>query len=308
MIGTIKELRDQREPDPWTNVMFDSQILGTFMSCPREMDLRFNKHYTPIAGTSKAHDKGTLAHEGLRAYYEGMRTGMDYSLRVTAALQACRKLAPTLLTLDSDDILDCYSTLEQYFDHKKNEVIHVVFTEKVFTYVAYEVFPLRITVTGRIDLGILEGSQLVPVDHKSESESWFYSALSNQFKIYALACESQRIYINRVGFQKTKKPADKFKVETITFDNDALLEFRYEVLPYYAKQMLLAAEDNFYPPNYASCIKGHFGCVFSDKYRGGICNVSRDVRQQKLDQYFKVVEWNPADDETLINGKEKEDA
>jgi hypothetical protein len=301
MVTNAEMLEISKDEKSFINVMFDSQILGTFMSCPREMDLKFNRHLRPIASGSKAHDKGTLTHEGLRAYYEGMRIGQDYVVRVGGALQACRKMAPTLLTLDSEDILDVYNTLEQYFDHKKNEVIHVVFTERLFTHVAYEVFPLRIIVTGRIDLGILEGTQLVPVDHKSEAESWFYSALSNQFKIYALACDSTRLYVNRVGFQKSKKPADKFKVETITFDSDALEEFKNEVLPYYAKQMLIAAEDNYYPPNYASCIKGHFGCVFSDKYRGGICNASRAVREEKLNLYFKQEEWDPSRDETKVD-------
>ncbi len=291
-------LEEAQEENKWVNVIFDSQILGTFMSCPREMNYKFNRHLRPMGHLSKGMVKGTLGHEGLRAYYEGMRTGVDYTVRVASALQACRKLAPTLVSLDSEDILDVYNTLEQYFDHKKNEVIHVVFTERLFTHIAYEVFPLRIIVTGRIDLGILEGTQLVPVDHKTESESWFYSALSNQFKIYALACQSPRLYVNRVGFQKTKKAADKFKVETITFDPDVMLEFQNEVLPYYTKQMLIASEENYYPPNYASCIRGHFGCSFSDKFRGGICNASRDIREQKLILYFKEEEWDPKHDET----------
>jgi hypothetical protein len=48
--------------------------------------------------------------------------------------------------------------------------------------------------------------------------------------------------------------------------------------------------------NTTSCIHGHFACQFSDKYNGGICNVSREVREQKLERYFKVgEEWNPAD-------------
>jgi len=281
----------------WTNVMFDSQILGTFMECNREMDLRHNKHLVSVAGPSPSMLKGTLAHEGLRAYYEAYKAGHDFTSRVALALQAARKKAPTLVQLNAEDCLLVYRTLEDYFQHYMGEVIHVAFTEKVFTHVAYEVFPLRIILTGRIDLGTIEGDQLIPNDHKTEAETWFYSSLANQFKFYALACNSSRLYVRRVGFQQSKKPSEKYKVETLTFDKDVMDEYVNITLPYYAKQMLICDEENYYPPNYASCIKGHFGCIFSDKYRGGVCSVDRSIREEKLNLYFKQEEWDPAHDE-----------
>jgi hypothetical protein len=91
-------------------------------------------------------------------------------------------------------------------------------------------------------------------------------------------------------------PEKKFKREDINFDKDVLEEFRNEVLPYYAKQMLIANEEQYYPPNYKNCIKGHWGCVFSDKYSGGICNIPRELREQKINRYFIEKEWNPADE------------
>lgn len=286
------------EEKKWTNVQFDSQILGTFMSCPREMNNKFNKHLVPIGGVSKALEKGLLAHAGLAKFYRLMKDGIDYPTRLAAAKQEMRNIYPTFTALGPEELVLIINTFDEYCDYRKNDVFKVAFTERLFREVIYEQYPLRIILTGRIDLGIMDGNSpdITPVDHKSESESWFYSATSNQFKIYALACNSQRLVVNRFGFQTSVKPEKKFKREELNFDKDVLDEFRYEVLPYYAKQMLISMEDNYYPPNYASCVRGHWGCVFSDKYAAGICTVSREVREQKLRANFIVKEWDPADE------------
>jgi len=285
------------EAEPkWINLQFDSQILGTFMSYPREMNNKFNLHLVPIAGVAKNLEKGLLAHHGLQVFYSLMGKNIDFHTRKAQALQKMREKFPTMNSLEPKDLVLILDTFGEYAEYRKNDVFQVVFTEKLFRFVAYESFPLRVILTGRIDLGIMEsGSEdIIPIDHKSESESWFYSSTSNQFKIYALACGTQRLIVNRFGFQTSVKPEKKFKREEINFDKDILDEFRYETLPYYAKQMLIAMEDNYYPPNYASCVRGHWGCVFSDKYAAGICTVSREVREQKLRANFIQKEWDPA--------------
>ncbi len=278
----------------WVTVQFDSQVLSAFMGCPREMDFRFNQHLVPIIGVSKSIEKGTLVHHGLNIYYDLMGKGESSEIRKLAAIKGIREYAPTLEALEGEDVVDVLRAFEEYHEYRKNDVFHVAFTEKVFKKIVYEVYPLRIVLTGRIDMGVLDlqTQSLIPWDHKSESESWFHSSLRNQFKIYAIACDSQRLIVNRFGFQKTVKADKKFKREDINFESDVLEEFKNEVIPYYAKQMLIANEDNYYPPNYSNCIKGHFACIFSDKHTGGVCNISRGVREDKLKRYFTVKEWN----------------
>lgn len=295
----VERLIDEAEGKPkWTNIQFDPSILSTYMSCPREMNLKYNAHLVPAGGISKSLEKGLLAHKGLACFYRLMKEGIDFTTRKTLALQEVRKFYPTFESLTPDELILILNTLEEYFEYRKNDVFKVVFTEKLFREVIYESFPLRIVLTGRIDLGVLDGngSDILPIDHKTESESWFYSQTSNQFKVYALACNNQRLVVNRIGFQSSVKVEKKFKREELNFDKDVLDEFRHEVLPFYAKQMLISMEDNYYPPNYASCIRGHWGCVFSDKYLAGICTVSREVREQKLRANFIMKEWDPADE------------
>ena len=283
----------------FTTLMFDSQILSAFMACPREMDFRYNQHLVPVGGTSKSMERGTLTHEGLRTYYEGMKRGDDWSIMRLAAIEKIKEYAPTLDRLEGEDVIEVIRNMEEYMEFRKNDVFQVVFTERLFKKIIYEEYPLRIVITGRIDMGVLEpnsSDKIIPWDHKSESEHWFYTALSNQFKMYALACNSNRLVVNRFGFQKTLKPDKKFKREDINFEPDVLDEFREEILPYYAKQMLIAIEDNYFPPNYTNCIKGHFACNFSDKHSGGICNVTRELRAEKIKRYFIQKEWDPKHD------------
>lgn len=283
--------------EKWTNVQLDSQILSTFMSCPCKCNYVFNRHLIPVGGISSSFEKGQLAHIGLHAYWkERIKTG-DYQASAIAGLDAAKKASLTFTNLPVEDALDCFSNLVEFFKFIQQSSWIPVATEQAFRFKAYEDpnLRLRIYLTGRIDL-IVKTPQvpIIPVDNKSESERWFYSQMSNQFRIYALACKSNVLGVQRFGFQKSLKPEDKFKMELLPFDPNTLEEWRTVTLPYWVKQYLLANEDNFWPMNHTSCISGHFACQFSDKYNGGICNVSTEVREQKLERYFKIgEEWNP---------------
>jgi len=294
------ENKSESEARAWTNVEMDSQVLSAFMACPREMELRLIRHLVPVKGVSKGIEKGLMAHKGLQVFYELMKDNVDYSIRRLAAVNAMKEYYPTLDRLEGEDVREVFETFDEYCEYRKNDVFQVVFTERHFRFIAYEdpVLRLRVILTGRIDLGILDyhSPTIIPIDHKSESEHWFYSQLSNQFKIYAIACDTNRLWVNRFGFQKTVKTEKKFKREDLTFDAECLAEFKNEVLPYYAKQILIAQNDGYFPPNYNNCIKGHWGCIFSDRYDGGVCNQPKSIREEKLNRYFVVKEWNPADE------------
>jgi hypothetical protein len=199
----------------WTNIQFDSQILSAFMGCPREMNYKFNRHLVPIGGVSKSIEKGTLVHKGLQVFYEAMKEGLDYSIRKLLAVKVMREYAPTLQSLTGEDLLEVLASFEEYCEYRKNDIFQVVFTERLFKFIVYESFPLRIVLTGRIDMGILDyhSPTIIPVDHKSESEHWFYTETSNQFKIYALACDSPKLIVNRIGCQRRSSSG---KILTLT--------------------------------------------------------------------------------------------
>lgn len=295
--ATTKQVEVSKDMDKWVNIQIDSQILSSFMSCPQKTDYVFNQKLISIRGLSRGISKGQLVHVAAKNYWQSIIDGKDYQESTLLAIESTKLEVKKYPNLEPDDALDVFSNLVQFFKFIQNLNWIPVFVEKHFRFIAYEdpILKLRIILTGRIDLGMKTHQQdLIPIDLKSESERWFYTQMSNQFKIYALACNSNILGVQRFGFQKSLDEKDKFKMELLSFDPDVLEEWRTITLPYYAKQILIAYEDNYWPMNTTSCISGHFACPFSDKYNGGICNVSRSVRKQKIERYFtEGVDWDP---------------
>lgn len=295
---TIENPIETTKEDKYTNVQVDSQILNTFMACPQKVDYVFNRKLIPITGLSVSISKGQLAHTGAKHYWQALLDGKDYQEASILGVNAAKNSLKEFTNLEPDDALEVFSTLVQFFKFIQSYSWIPVFVEKHFRILAYEdtKIKLRIYLTGRIDLGLKTPQvNLIPVDMKSESERWFHSTMSNQFKIYSIACGTNMFGVQRFGFQKTLEPKDKFKMEMLSFDVDILEEWRTITLPYYVKQLLICHEDNYWPMNTSNCIHGHFKCQFSDAYNnGGICSVSRNVREQKLARYFTIGEdWNP---------------
>jgi hypothetical protein len=293
------DLEDVKKVDVgWTTVELDSQVLTAFMSCPAFFNYRFNRHLVPVAGKSVSIEKGTLAHDGLHAYWKARIEGKDYQEAVTDAIEYAKQRALKMEALNPEDGLDVFKTLVEYFKFIVGLSWQPLFVEQHFRFLALEEesIKLRVYLTGRIDIGMRTPQlELVPVDNKSESERWYHSSMSNQFKIYVLACGVNQLGVQRFGFQKTLTPEEKFKMEMISFDPGALEEFRTVTLPYWVGQMLMCKKTDFWPMNTSSCIKGHFKCQFSDAYNnGGICSSSPDLREQKLMRFFREGEpWNP---------------
>lgn len=279
------------------NITIDSQVLSTFMACPRKMNYVFNRHLKPVGGPSQSILKGLLAHDGMHGYWKARIAGSSIEEASVAGLNHTKQKANEYPDLDPEEGLIVFKNLIEYYKHTASLNWIPLFTEQVFKFIVYEdPAGFRIILTGRIDLGVKTPQlAILPIDHKSESERWFYSVMSNQFKIYALACKTNLLGVQRFGFQKTLGPDKKFALELLSFDNDILDEFKNETLPYYARQLLICQETGYYPPNHSSCVTGHFKCQFSDAYHnGGICGVSREIREQKLGRYFIVgEEWNP---------------
>lgn len=299
---TLDETKIETEVvDDWTNVKVDSQVFSAFMSCPRYMDYRYNRHLITITGPSVNILKGTLAHEGTHKFNLARIEGHTWKEAVSIGLAACRVKAPTL-NIDADNALMVYRTLEEFWEFKQSNAVYEIplAAERTFNVKVYEnpELRLRIYLTGRIDyiFKLISGdSGIIPLDYKSESEKWFYSGLSNQFKFYAIATKSDIVVVQRIGFQVTKKPEEKYKTETINFPPGVMKEFIEEIIPQTCMNLVIAMQENKYLPNYTNCIHGHFACMFSDKYNnGGICSVAPDIREEKIRSYFSIgIEWNP---------------
>ena len=285
-------------PDKWTNVQVDSQVLSLFMSCPRKYQYVFDRHLQPVSGVKPAFQRGTIVHDALLAYWrERIKTG-DYQVAVQLAIRKAKEQFDKSSAFDADQKLYNLGVILEFLKWIQGMNWIPLEAEKYFKIKIYEDhnLKLRIFLTGRIDL-IVRTPQIakLPIDLKTESERWFHTQMSNQFRIYCMACEVNLLGVQRVGFQEKLEAKDKFKLELMPFDPDVLEEWRTETLPYWVKQLMIAHEENYFPMNTTNCVHGHFKCEFSDANEQGFCNVSRNIREQKISRYFVIGEpWDPS--------------
>ena len=105
--------------------------------------------------------------------------------------------------------------------------------------------------------------KLAIADHKRASRDYNYSMLRNQFMLYATALETDTVIVNKVGFQKSKKPAERFLRQSFVYHPEILEEWKRDTI-YRAKEMLVAQQTNYYKRNRTSCEK--FNGCFLQKY------------------------------------------
>lgn len=294
----IPGIEVSRTEDKWTNIQVDSQVLSAFMACPAKYAYVFIHHLIPLAGMSKSIRKGSIVHDGLLGYWTERISSGDYQIAAKLAIDIVKERLSKEIDFENDEKLYVLQTMIEFFKYIMKSSWIPRAAEKYFRVKAYEneELRLRIFLNGKIDL-ILESPQIkvLPVDVKTEAERWFHTQMSNQFRIYCIATKTNILGVQRFGFQTSLSEDEKFKMELLPFDQDILDEFRTITVPYWVQQLIIAHEENFFPMNPTNCVHGHFKCQFSDAYNGGICNVSRSVREQKLSRYFVVgKEWDPS--------------
>jgi hypothetical protein len=149
---------------------------------------------------------------------------------------------------------------------------------------------LRILLEGRVDLivRLLGNEQVIMiVDHKTGSRNQEPSVLSNQFMGYAwafkdvFATATPRVVINKIGFQKTLAPKERFRRYVRSFTTPRLEEWREETI-YWIHQIVKAVDANYYVKNLTGCDK-YSGCIFRD-----VCAADPSARQYKLQTQFKI--------------------
>lgn len=180
-------------------------------------------------------------------------------------------------------------TCEQYFDFYQVDRWVPLFVEEVKGKVLYEDDDIRILWKAKLDLGVDTNNGIYPVDHKTMQQNRSQLSLNNQFIGQCLLMESRTVIINKIGFQISLKPAEKFTRAVISYSADRLLEWQSEILPYWANFLVHCQETGYYPPNFTHC-DGKFGwCQFAKD----ICQADKNMREEELKKGFIVGEpWD----------------
>lgn len=309
------------------NVILDSQILTTLMACPRLADFRFNHNFIPIGGKSNSLECGSIVHIFLEYLYKSIIQGVKREQAVGFAFAAaemyirgcplCTDFTPSEgkakpecghkanefpgvknTPKESEGyktgwhwVLD---TCQQYVDFWRNDHWVPLEVEIVKGEVLYEDDEIRIFWKAKLDLTTDTNQGIYPVDHKTMKQRRDTTSMNNQFMGQCLIMKTQKVFINKVGFQTTLKPEEKFVRPPVNYSAARLIEWQSETLPYYAKLLLMYAESGHFPPNFTHCENKYGKCAFEKE----VCSGDPGMREENLKLHFMVgPEWNPTNDE-----------
>jgi hypothetical protein len=112
--------------------------------------------------------------------------------------------------------------------------------------------------------------------------------MSNQFRNYCFALKSNWLVVNRIGFQKTLKPHDKFKRPRVSYDPLQFEQWKHNVV-LNIMEYLTCVATNEWPMNETSCDKYHRRCEYYD-----VCDASgQPAKEYKLmTNFVKTEPWD----------------
>lgn len=184
-------------------------------------------------------------------------------------------------------------TCEQYHQHYRADFWVPLEVEIVKGEILYEDDEIRILWKSKLDLIVDTNQGIYPVDHKTMKQRRDTLSLNNQFMGQCIITRTRNVFINKVGFQTSLKPAEKFQRPPISYTSERLMEWQSETLPYYAKLLLMYHESGHFPPNYSHCETKYGNCVFAED----VCTANPEMREENLKIHFKVgPEWNPTNE------------
>ena len=281
------------------NVIFDSQVLSSIMSCERLTDFRFNMNLVSIMGRGTALEKGGLIHRMLEVYYKNW--DKKRAIAIEMAVEAADKYIigegqdPAVSNTSFEDIQYVKDTFLAYTQHWAADSWTPVEIEKVKGDVVYEDDEVRVLWKAKFDI-IVDTHQhnaqqsILPMDHKTMSQRRKTLDLNNQFMGQCVLAGTNQMVINKIGWQKTLKPHEKFERIMMNYSTDRLEEWK-QLVGYYAKYWVSLTQIGYYPPRFTHCDK-FGGCQFKD-----VCSANRNMREFQLKQDFVVGEpWEPSDD------------
>ena len=314
---------------PKHNIGFDATLLTAIMGCARRSDFRFNLDLQPITGKPTGIERGSIAHHYLEAFYkaivkgckrdEASQLGLKHASLYIKGCPYCIASQPCPFKHPEGEFLgvkntkeesvtkankelglkksigwaQVLKTIQEYIDFTQNDSWIPLEVECVKGKVIYEDDDIRVLWKAKYDLIVDTIDGFIPVDHKLMSFDYPMSDLNNQFMGQTLLLNAKYMVVDKIGLQTTYKPSEKFTRDKKYYTKNQLTEFVTEIVPYWAKMLVMYAESGYFPPNHAHC-EGKFGmCEFYD-----VCKEDKEARESKLRVLFqKGRKWDISADD-----------
>ena len=277
----------------------DSQVLTTLQACPRLCDFRFN-HNLSSTHKSNSLECGTMVHLMLEAYYKTLLTHVPRGYALDKSFEVGEQYAR-----DGEDGSGLHDTPEdnegykvgwkhvlqtmrEYFDYYSNDNWFPIDVEHVRGSVIYEDEELRILWKAKFDLTADLPHGIKPVDHKTMKQRRDTLSMNNQFMGQCILMGTREVWINKIGFQKSLEPKDKFQRVQVAYSANRLEEWKNDIVPFYARMLAAYTEVGYFPPNFTHCENKYGWCSFKE-----VCEVDKNMREEILRlNYVKGTPWD----------------
>lgn len=283
----------------------DSQILNSIQSCARKTKYSFEMNLkTP--DKAEALERGDLMHKMLEIYYSlqliewkdtevwqevkevgfqfpevrGLNQAKDFAIK-------CARYFATKMSLPADEVEETIFQFNAYCEYYSHDSWNPIAVEEVGSKILFEDEYLKIIYNFKIDMVAEQGRIVAPFDHKTSKRRSEPSSLSNQFIGYCYGLGVNNIVINKIGFQKTLSPKERFNRFILTIDNERIYEWIDNTV-YWCRMLNEHMINDLWPMNLTSCDK-YSGCIYTR-----LCESDPESRLYKIERDFKVGEdWDP---------------
>lgn len=312
---------------PKKNLIIDASVLSSLMSCGTFTDLRYNHNFVSLDGKSNSLEVGSLVHKILEVYRKGLINRLRRQDAIDTAFlagemyirgcQFCTDFVsyheypkpqcghqideyPGLQNTPQESTSSpnkigwkwALETVQQYFDYYKNDSWVTLEAEVTKGEVLYEDEDIRILWKAKLDWVVDTNQGIYPVDTKTMKQRRDSVSLNNQFIGQCLIMKTRNIFIDKIGFQTSLEPKDKFSRPAVSYTADRLLEWQSVTLPFWGKMYQMYQETGYWPQNFTHCENKYGMCQFKS-----VCEADRGMREEELKLHFKIGKiWEPMED------------
>ncbi len=302
----------------------DATILSSLMSCGALTDFRFNQNLQSIGGKSNSLEVGSIVHAFLEYYYqaiidhkskdEALDAGLKAAKLYVKGCEVCKDLDASFvgrpscghkigdwIGVKNTPVESCkiekkefigsnyaINTCIQYLARWQNDSWVPLASEETKGEIIYQNDDFRVLWKAKFDLIVDTNSQILPIDHKTMSQRRDSLSLNNQFMGQCVLTKSRNMIINKIGFQSSLKPEEKFERAMMSYSKARLDEWQNVIVPYWAKVLIKYSTENEWPRNFTHC-ENKFGfCQFKD-----VCEMDPNMREETIKlNFIKGRKWD----------------
>lgn len=279
------------------NILFDATVLNSLQECGEKLNLVHNLDLRPVERKTYF-EEGDLLHRMFEFYNLVLRDTKTEILydndKFPVLLKAIEdfgqwySISKDLLPGEASEVLFQFNA---YAKHTRMDGVTVLEAEKPFIVKLYQDDQLGVYYSGIIDryTNTTEFGN-VPRDYKSGGQRGRPETLNNQFTGYTFAIDTDIVIVDKVGFQKTLKPEQRFEHHPLYYNQYKKDKWKQDTI-WWAKQYAFYIETNTWPRNRTSCGKWG-GCDFTI-----ICDANDQEMKNHLIKTRFIIDthWDPTE-------------